>query len=336
MIDRAPSGDGAGVPEGRLGESGGAVPPDETFGHPALFYRDRDEYLRGTVPFILGGWEAGEPVAVAVPGTSLGALRDAVRAESRPAESGVRWIDMSEAGRNPGRIIPGVLRAFADAHAGRRVRIIGEPIWPGRTATEYPACLLHEALINLAFRGREATILCPYDIARLDPGAVRDARATHPVIVDGEGERISEAYAPHEVIRACNRPLPEPEAAETLAFDRDGVPRVRELVRRRATALGLARRRVDDLEVAINELAANSALHGGGTGVLRIWPEDGHVVCEIRDSGRIDDPLVGRRPAGLSTEGGRGVLMVNQLADLVRAHTGPEGTAFRVYIRLPA
>ena len=153
MTDVAPSGDGAPMPAHRP-----AVPSRGGFAHPALFYRDMREYLRGTVPFILGGHEAGEPVAVAVPGARLDLLRDAVRAKAPGAAAAAEWIDMSDAGRNPGRIIPHVLRAFADRHSRARVRIIGEPIWPGRSATEYPACLQHEALINLAFEDRGATI----------------------------------------------------------------------------------------------------------------------------------------------------------------------------------
>jgi anti-sigma regulatory factor (Ser/Thr protein kinase) len=325
MTDVAPSAPGA--PAHR--------PADEAFVHPALFYRDDDEYLRGTVPFIVGGYEAGEPVAVAVPGARLDALRDAVSETSASAATRVKWVDMSEAGRNPGRIIPGVLRAFADRHTGARVRIIGEPIWPGRSAAEYPACLQHEALINLAFEGREITILCPYDVTGLSPEAVRDALATHPVIVDEDGERTSEDYAPRRVIEACNQPLPEHAGAEAMPFDLDAVPRLRDQVCHRAAALGLRPGRVGDLELAVNELAVNSALHGGGKGVLRIWAEDGHVICEVRDSGLISDPLVGRLPAGLSSSGGRGVLMVNHLADLVRVFTGAEGTTIRVYIRLP-
>src|SRR5690349_24474231 len=90
---------------------------------------------------------------------------------------------MTEACRNPGRIIPTVLLAFANAHPGRRVRLIGEPIWAGRSDTEYPACAQHEALINTAFTGRPATILCPYNTRLLDPLWVQDAYRTHPVML---------------------------------------------------------------------------------------------------------------------------------------------------------
>ena len=98
------------------------------------------------------------------PAPRLRLLHDALGADAER----VQLLDMTVAGRNPGRIIAEVLLATAAAHPDRHVRIIGEPIWPGRSEIEYPACVQHEALINLAFRGRRATILCPYDVAGLD------------------------------------------------------------------------------------------------------------------------------------------------------------------------
>ena len=132
---------------------------DAPFVHPALFYRSDEEYVAGTVPFLLEGLAASEPLAVAAPVPRLELIATALGA----AAEAVHFVDMTRAGQNPGRIIPSVLRAFADARAGGRVRIIGEPIWSGRTAVEYPACVQHEALINAAFRRRDVIILCPYD-----------------------------------------------------------------------------------------------------------------------------------------------------------------------------
>jgi hypothetical protein len=97
---------------------------------------------------------------VAVPGANRRLIREALGVDAEQ----VLMRDMTVAGRNPGRIIPTVLLAFADAYPGRRVRLIGEPIWAGRSETEYPACAQHEALINAAFVGRPITILCPYNI----------------------------------------------------------------------------------------------------------------------------------------------------------------------------
>jgi anti-sigma regulatory factor (Ser/Thr protein kinase) len=63
-----------------------------------------------------------------------------------------------------------------------------------------------------------------------------------------------------------------------------------------------------------------------------VWREDGYVVCEVGDRGQITDPLAGRRAASSGQLGGRGLLLVNHVADLVRIHTGVGGTAVRVYM----
>ncbi|CAL9533632.1 hypothetical protein SUDANB6_04108 [Streptomyces sp. enrichment culture] len=274
---------------------------------------------------------AGEPVAVAVPGERIALIRDALG----EAAGDVRMLDMREAGRNPGRIIPGVLCAFADVQpAGRRVRIVGEPVWPGRTETEYPACAQHEALINAVFRGRTVTILCPYDASRLDERVLADARATHPVVIPAApGPRQdSDAYAPGAVVARHNRPLPPPpDGALSFAFAECSLPQARHAATGEGARLGLTGVRLDDLSLVTAELATNSVVHGGGGGLLRVWPEDGYVVCEVRDKGRLADPLAGRRPAPRDQRGGRGLLLVNLVSDLVRTHTGPNGTTVRCW-----
>ena len=302
------------------------------FVHPALFYRDEREYLAGVVPFVRKALAAGEPVAVAVPTENLRLLK----AEIGAGEP-VRFLDMREAGRNPGRIIPGVLRAFADAQPpGTRVRIVGEPIWAGRTATEYPACVQHEALINAAFEGRPVTILCPYDTRRLAPQAVADAYATHPVVVDaGSGREEESGRYDFEAVHArYNAPLPPAPDVPAHAFVADVLGEIRHFATDAAERFGLVRPRLDDLALAVAELTTNSVVHGGGSGLLRMWTEDGHVVCEVRDGGHLTDLLAGRRPASPGRQGGRGLLMVNLVADLVRVHTGPDGTTVRCWFAL--
>jgi anti-sigma regulatory factor (Ser/Thr protein kinase) len=299
--------------------------------HEALLYRDAADLLAGIVPFVRDGLAAGEPVLVAMPGPNL----DLLGAALGDGAARVRFVDMTEAGRNPGRIIPWVLHSFIQEHAGRRARVIGEPIWAGRTAEEYPACAQHEAMINSALAGCAAAILCPYDVARLAAHMVRDAWLTHPTVA-GDGERRSSPdYGPDAVVGTYNEPLPAvPAGAATLDFDGTGLGRLRDSVAEHARQAGLTERRVVDLQLAVNELVTNAVLHGAGTGSLWLWARAGVLACEVRDAGRAGASLTGRIPPPPGSVGGRGLVLVNYVSDLVRVHTGPDGTAVRLYMHV--
>jgi anti-sigma regulatory factor (Ser/Thr protein kinase) len=301
-----------------------------SFVHEALFYRDADEYVAGTVPFVQAALAAQEPVLVAVPGPRI----DLVGAALGEQAVRVRFLDMTRAGRNPGKIIPWVLHAFLEEHAGQPVRIIGEPIWAGRSAAEYPACVQHEALINVAFAGRVATILCPYDSRGLPLDTLADAACTHPVLVDADVRKRSVAYTdPHAMVEAYNQPLPDaPPDAPELDFGLANLSSVRDFVAQHAPRAGLGRRRLGDLQLAANELATNAIVHGGGGGWLLVWREGRQVACEVHDRGHATRRLAGRVPPSVESLTGRGLVLVNYVSDLVRIHTGSDGTTVRLYL----
>ena len=81
----------------------------------------------------------------------------------------VHLCDMAVAGRNPGRLLGSLFGAFLRTHADEGVRIVSEVVWPERTDEEYPACVEHEALVNVALADTSVHVLCPYDAARLPP-----------------------------------------------------------------------------------------------------------------------------------------------------------------------
>jgi len=304
----------------------------DPFVHEALLYRDMGEYLGATLAFIDDGLRAGEPVLVAVPSAKLQRLTDELGA----AAARVRLVDMTEEGRNPGRIIPWVHLAFADAHPDEALRIIGEPIWPGRTPDEYPGCVQHEALANVIFSGRRATALCPYDVSNLEPHVIADAATTHPVVSGRDGRHVSAHYAdPHAVASAFNRPLPDLGAPLVLLwFDAATLGEVRLVVAQQGAYAGMEPERVTALHQAVHEVARNAVIHGGGAGTLAIYRDPDRLICEIRDAGHITDPLAGRIPAKSDDDSGRGLLLVNRLCDLVQTHTGDGGTTTRLHMRI--
>ncbi|WP_170318861.1 MEDS domain-containing protein [Allorhizocola rhizosphaerae] len=93
----------------------------------------------------------------------------------------------------------------------RRAHIVGEPIWAGRSPTEYPACAQPEALVNDAFAGRDAILLCPYDESALEPAVLADALYTHPTLTDADRTWTSPGYE-EQAWRRFNPPLADPPA----------------------------------------------------------------------------------------------------------------------------
>jgi anti-sigma regulatory factor (Ser/Thr protein kinase) len=253
-----------------------------------------------------------------------------------PRAEKVQVVDMTIDGRNPSRIIPAVLRAFVDEHAGQPFAIVSEAVWPERTTAEYPVCIQHEAMVNTVFADQAGTILCP--CARtLEPETLRDVCRTHPTVILNGARRPSRSFTcPETVVAEFNLPLPAPDPA-TPVLDFEGIddlPRLREFVGRHAGAAGLVHDRSIDLQMAANEIATNTIRHAGGPGAARVWVEEGHVVCEITDAGHITDPLAGRLAPPVTSEAGRGLLVINYLCDLVRLYSVPGRTAVRMFMRL--
>jgi hypothetical protein len=297
--------------------------------HEALFYRDAEDYAAGTLPFIETGLASDEPVLVAVPGQNVELVRDQLGERS----ADVRFIDMARAGRNPGRIIPSVLLAFTAEHAPVRVRIIGEPIWPGRTPTEYPPCVQHEARINVALGDKPATILCPYDASRLHPAVIADAERTHPILVSREQRRGSLLYGdPEKVIASFNRPFPEPSApAATTLFDETELNRLRELTVSAAYLAGLPAERVSEFELAVNETASHLLRCSASRVAMRLWGEARRLICELREAGSAADRLAGVWT--VADPGKEDLVLVHSLCDLVQTYTHPAGTTIRLHMR---
>lgn len=303
----------------------------EAFRHEAFLYAGVADFLAGTVPFVRDALAADEPVLVVVDRAKI----DLMRAELNGDAGGVRFADMAEVGRNPARIIP-AWRQFLTEHAagGRPVRGIGEPIWAGRSPAELVECQQHESLLNVAFAGTSAwRLLCPYDTEALGPAVIDEACRSHPFVLEGDCYRPSDSFVGHGSYHHLGDPLPEPAVPPAeLRFGPGLLHAVRELVRRHAALCRLGAARTADLALAVNEIATNSLRHGGGGGVMRLWQEGSLLICEVRDRGRIDQPLVGRVRPTTERECGRGLWLANQLCDLVQIRSTSGGTVVRLHM----
>jgi anti-sigma regulatory factor (Ser/Thr protein kinase) len=297
------------------------------FSHQAVYYDGPREYLSAILPFVRGGLVGAEPVLVTVPGPAARLLRDRLGDQV----TGLTFGDIADLGRNPGRIMSAIWD-FIEQHRGRPVRVVGEPIWPSRSAAETREAVRHEALVNLAFAASEAAFLCPYDISQLRPGVAATARRTHPVIHTPDGPQTSPDFVAGQVPRASARPLSRvPAHAERVTYTTDLRP-VRSLVARHARRAGLNEDRVADFVLAVGEIAANTFRHTRAGGTACVWQYRGEILCQVSDEGRIGDPLVGRRrPPEVS---GLGLWVVHQVCDLVELRSGRRGTTVRMHMSL--
>ena len=296
--------------------------------HGALFHAGRRHYKTAVAGFIRDGLSRREPVLVAVPAGRERMLRDVLG----PRVTEVAFVDMAVLGRNPSRIIP-FLWQFADRHPAERVRIVAEPAWPGRNADEDREIGRHEALINQAFAGAAAAIVCPYDTRRLATPVLADARRTHPELAGGGSWQPNPNYLGPAVPAAANTPLPAPPAtAQVITYGSD-LHRVRELVEQHASKAGLSADRTADLVIAVSELAANTLRHSTGGGTVHIWRDSAQILCQVHDDGQLADPLAGHRPFTHHLQD-QGLWVVNQLCDLVQIRNGAAGTTIRLQMSL--
>lgn len=305
----------------------------DTFCHEAVFYAGENAFVAATSEFLRQGFAADEAALVVVSEGKISALRDELGDEA----TRVHFADMAEVGVNPARIIP-LWQRFLEQHLerGRAVRGIGEPVWAGRSSAELAECQRHERLLNLAFSGNaDFWLLCPYDTESLDESVLAEARQSHPYLGADTGAASNCSYAgtpepssPHsEALRA-----PPADAVE-MSFDGASIEATRRFVEKHSLLSGLAGR-AGEFVLAVNEVVTNSVVHGGGSGVVGLWNEDGSLVCEVRDHGRIDLALAGRVAPPIDSEGGRGLWMANQLCDLVQLRSFPDGNVVRLHIRV--
>jgi anti-sigma regulatory factor (Ser/Thr protein kinase) len=306
------------------------VEASDVFRHIALFYHNMAEYQTAITDFVRAGLTRREPVLLAVPHA------DSVWPNLVAEASLMTVADMTDLGRNPARIIPAV-RTFADRHLGRRVRVVSESIWHGRSLAEICEGARNEALVDRALTGVAATIVCPYSAVDLPEPVLADAACLHQwQFGAGVGAVVpSTEYAgPDATPTGCRLPLPIPPADAEVIEYRSDLRAVRAMVTRAGQRAGLQASRVTDLVLAVSEVAANTLRHTRAGGIALAWQAGDEMLCQVSDSGYIADPLAGLRRPSPDKPGGQGLWLVNQVCDLVELRTTEAGTAVRLHMRI--
>ncbi len=321
---------------------GEASAPYEGFVHSALIYGSDDAFMEVALPFAEQGIEAGEPTLIAVQGRNVENLRAALGGEPEGVTllSVEEWYETSARTRDKfGRWARERLDSGRVRLMGERVRLMGEPPWSVGNEAQVRDWARHESVINVAFEGLPVTFICPYDSRALRRDIVDHAHSTHPAISGADGFTACEGYEdPREFCRRLNAHVRRPrgEPAMELDFNLAELRKVRRIVTSMAVACGLPGSRADELALAANEIASNAVVHGSPPATLRIWQQEGELICEVSDQGEgIKDVLAGQLTPPSEGIGGRGIWLSRMLCDAVEIRNGA-GCTVSIHASAPA
>ena len=285
------------------------------FRHWASIYDDDRQLLETAVPFLAAGLAAGEPVLAVTSRANL----ELIGAALGQRAGDVDYAESAFFGRRPPQRVAAFNRYWTrHAAAGRRVRILAEPVWAGRSAREVAAWTRMESALNVALAAASISMICPYDTRTLGPDIVAGALRTHPAQITREELSPSGDFTdPAQFVRSCDTgPLAQPPAGVAqFGFD-GGLRALRQFIASRADAYGVAGDRAELLILAVSEVGGYLKNQGPGTAAVRAWEQPGAVVCDFRQPGTsISDPFLGLRPASLQPGAGDGLWLATQICD---------------------
>lgn len=189
-----------------------------------------------------------------------------------------------------------------------------------------------DAALNVALADLPVSLTCFFPELPLHAAILDGALHNHPrLLVDGD-LRINPGHrCPREVLgtQPASPPtvLGPPEVE--LSFGAWQLHDVRAAVEQAVRDSDYQTERVEDVVLAVNEVATNAVEHGGADAQLYIWTDDG-LVCEIHDRGILGDPLPGLQAPHPSNPRGRGVWIARQLCDTLHVWADSTGTHVRM------
>lgn len=164
--------------------------------HRVLPYSGDDEFLAGAAPFMAEGAEQGEQLLAVTTAAKFELLREALGAQARF----MQFVEAQAWYETPVAALGRYRQFVNDSLEGgaRWVRIIGEPVWQGRSRAEVATWNRYEALVNIAMASAAVTIVCPYDTRVASSEILGECGRTHPLVMTEDGSVPSETYVDSE------------------------------------------------------------------------------------------------------------------------------------------
>ncbi len=299
--------------------------------HDALIYASDESLVSTLVPWLREGLERHDGTVVATTSPHIDRFRDALGTDA----SSVSFFSSDDWYVHPVQTIAAWQRLlFETADTGVTfTRIVGEVRF-GATEDLQTSWTRYESALNAIFERSPAWIVCPYDVRALSSRVIDQAWRTHPTVWDSTRHRSDRYEVPARLLREIVEPGRAVTGPPSLELDIDQrLGDVRDAVRGLGAEASLPRARVEELVLAVSELAGNTVRHAGGGGKLALWITPDGVVCEVRDQGGgMEDPLAGLVPPEPSASAGMGLWIARQLSDSFAIGGNDEGTTVRIAV----
>jgi anti-sigma regulatory factor (Ser/Thr protein kinase) len=299
--------------------------------HAACFHGSHADLLDQLAPLAEAALARDESLATALQPETQRALADRIGSETGHRLWRPDTPDDGPSGQTVAARWALELRALTST-TGRPVTVLSEHASAldgadGRFWTEFDAAL------NVALADLSVRITCFYPELPLYLEVVEGAQRNHPFLrADGELRHNPGHHDPRAVLAA--RPAAPPPLLGPpdvrLPFSAWQLHEVRSTVEQALDGCGYERERVEDVVLAVNELATNAVEHGTPEAQLSLWTGPRGLLCEIDDGGTLRDPLPGLQPPHPAEPRGRGVWIARQLCDSLHVWTDGRGTHVRV------
>ena len=296
--------------------------------HEALPYFGHEQFVASAVSVLRDALDRDERLMFLAGGAKLDDVRDGLG----PDVDEVTMVATDEHGRNPSRITT-MLHSFSVMDHGRRALALNETVLPGLAAPTLQEAQLAESVLNAsALASWAMSIICLYDVDRLDADCRQEMRRDHPVIrgdvgpnEDYDADRLADLYRSE-----LSPPTPSTaRAARGGRHQSDQGARVRGWRGEEARSA----RRPGRRPRARSERDRHQQRPARRRPLCR--RDVGRRGCGgVRGARSRLGPRPDRRSARAAPEAasGRGLWLANHLCDLLQIRSSPQGTAVRLVV----
>jgi anti-sigma regulatory factor (Ser/Thr protein kinase) len=171
----------------------------------------------------------------------------------------------------------------------------------------------------------------------MDSGGPIGQFRVHPQLLDTNGPLDDTGYL-MLIDHLTHHETPPPDLDLDVHLDSaDDLAALRRLLRDWGVACALSDHDIDDIVIAVDEIATNAVEHGQPPAHVRAWTTPDALFVQVDDHGRTRIPAtIGCNRPPTDARRGRGIWIARHLADVLTTHTGPTGTTVALRFSRPS